>query len=179
MSKIGLFYGSDTGRTEEVVKKIGEIVGEENLKIHDMSGVKEIDLFANYEYILIGVPTWFDGDLQSDWDYFFEKFQTIDFSGKIVAIFGLGDQVGYAEYFVDGIGTLGNVVMENGGELVGAWSVEGYDFEESKAVFEYEGQNYFMGLALDEDNESELTDERLNAWLEQVFEEFSTEIPVQ
>ena len=173
MKKIGLFYGSDTGYTEAVVDQIKEIVGEEIIDIHDMSDVKEIAPFADYAYIIIGVPTWYDGDLQSDWDFFFEKFQTIDFSNKKVAIFGLGDQSGYPEYFVDGIGTLGNVVAENGGELVGFWSTEGYDFEESKAVFDYDGEEYFMGLAIDEDNEEELTEERLKTWLDLVMEEFN------
>lgn len=172
MEKIALFYGSDTGCTEAVVAKIQDLIDEELLEIYEMSAVKNTMSFAEHNHILIGVPTWYDGDLQSDWEAFLEDFKTIDFSGKIVAIFGLGDQMGYGEYFVDGIGTLGNIVMENGGQLVGAWSVEGYDFEESVALFEYEGEKYFMGLALDEDNQPEMTDERLQVWVQSVLEEF-------
>ncbi len=176
MNKIGLFYGSDTGCTEAVVAKITDILGEETLDIIDMGANKGTEAFEKHNLILIGVPTWYDGELQSDWDAFFEEFQTIDFSGKTVAIFGLGDQVGYGEYFVDGIGMLGNVVMENGGQLVGLWSTDGYYYEESKAEFEHEGQKYFLGLAIDEDNESDLTDERLGGWLAQVMEEFGLEV---
>ena len=176
MSKIGLFYGSDTGNTETIVEKIVNIIGEEIVDQHDMATITEINKFSDYENIIIGVSTWYDGELQSDWDYFFEKFKTIDFSGKTVAIFGLGDQYGYGEWFVDGIGILGNEVLKNGGNLVGAWSTEGYNFDESVALFEHEGQDYFMGLALDEDNESELSDERIQIWLNDILEEFGYEV---
>ena len=176
MNKIGLFYGSDTGNTETVVQKIIDLIGEEFFDQHDMATVNEIEKFAEYEHIILGVPTWYDGELQSDWDYFFEKFKTIDFTGKKVAIFGLGDQYGYGEWFVDGIGILGNEVMQNGGELVGAWPAADYHFHESVALFEHEGETYFMGLALDEDNESELTDQRLQEWLTDIFEEFDIEL---
>ncbi len=179
MGKIGLFYGSDTGCTEVIVERIKELLGEEQLVVHDMSSVKDIDLFSSYKKILIGVPTWYDGDLQSDWDDFFEKFQTINFEGKTVAIFGLGDQIGYAEYFVDGIGTLGHVILENGGNLIGPWTTEGYEFDASKAVFEADGQTYFMGLALDEDNQSEMTDDRLFAWLQEISEELGVALQDQ
>ena len=175
MEKIGLFYGSDTGCTEAVVEKIKTQFEEAVLDCYDMSGIKNTEQFLNYNHIIIGVPTWYDGELQSDWDDFFDTFKKIDFTGKTVAIFGLGDQVGYSEYFVDGIGTLGNVVLENGGNLIGAWSTEGYYHSESTATFEHEGQLYFMGLALDEDNQKDLTDERLTEWLQDILAEFNIE----
>ena len=172
MGKIGLFFGSDTGCTEVIVHKTVEILGENIVDLYDMSANKDVSTFYNHESIIIGVPTWYDGDLQSDWLEFYDDFKTIDFTGKKVAIFGLGDQYGYGEYFVDGIGILGEVVMENGGQLIGATSTEGFDYDESKAEFAHEGETYFMGLALDEDNQSDLTEERLIPWLEQIMEEF-------
>ena len=174
MAIIGLFYGSDTGNTEVIVQKIIDQFGKSMLVEHDMANIRTIDVFSRYDHIIIGVPTWYDGDLQSDWDLFLEKFKTIDFSGKQVAIFGLGDQIGYGEYFVDGIGILGKVVLENNGEIVGACSTDGYDFEASEALFEHEDASYFMGLPLDEDNESELTDSRLLPWLKRIVEEFNS-----
>ena len=175
MEKIGLFYGSDTGCTEAVVEKIKTHFEDNLLKCHEINGIKSTKEFEKYNHIIIDVPTWYDGDLKSDWDSFFETFKTIDFTGKTVAIFGLGDQVGYGEYFVDGIGTLGNVVLENGGHLIGAWTTEGYNYDESSATFEYEDNQYFMGLALDEDNQKELTDERLTKWLQDITAEFNIE----
>lgn len=178
MGKIGLFYGSDTGCTEVIVQKIIDLVGDERIEELDMSVNKNIELFKTYNCIIIGVPTWYDGDLQSDWLEFYDDFKTIDFTGKTVAIFGLGDQIGYGEYFVDGIGILGEVVMENGGQLIGTTSTEGFDYEESKAEFSHDGETYFMGLALDEDNESDLTDERLEPWISEVLQEFEMVLTV-
>lgn len=65
-----------------------------------------------FGFIIIGHSTWYDGELQSDFEAFFDEFQTIDFTYKIVALYGLGDQYGYDEYFVDGLGVLGEVVLQ-------------------------------------------------------------------
>lgn len=168
--KIGLFYGSDTGYTEGVAQQILEIVGASNIEVHDINRAKPAD-FEQYQQIIIGLSTWHDGQLQSDWDTFYEDFKTIEFSGKTVAFFGLGDQIGYAEYFIDGVGILGDVVYENGGEIIGVCPTEGYDFEASKAEFQ---EGWFLGLAIDEDNQSDLTMDRVKSWVAQIKEEMRT-----
>ena len=160
--KVGLFYGSDTGITEEITNEIVDIMEDWDIDVKE-ADTMSIEDFTPYDRILLGLSTWYDGDLQSDWENFYEDFQKIDFTGKKVAIYGLGDQVGYAEYFVDGIGILAKIVIENGGEVVGHWKNEGYDFSESKALLD---DDTFYGLALDNDNEPELTQERLEGWLE-------------
>lgn len=161
--KIGLFWGSDTGMTEEIVSVLLDLLTNDevdNINVFDAS----VDKFAPYEYLLLGLSTWYDGELQSDWDEFFEQFQTIDFTGKKVALFGLGDQEGYAEFFVDGIGIIGEVVERQGGTLFGLWSKDGYTYEASKA----ERDGKLLGLAIDEDNQPEKTDARLEAWVQQL-----------
>jgi flavodoxin I len=170
LEKVGLFYGSDTGVTDEITKYFEEYWEDENLELSEI-GYVTIEDFYKYRAIIIGVPTWYDGDLQSDWEDFFDDFKTIDFTGKTVAIFGLGDQIGYAEYFVDGIGILAKVIIENGGELVGYWPKLGYRFTDSVALID-NNSNMFYGLALDHDNESQLTDERLKTWIKQIKKEF-------
>ncbi|MEK6482453.1 flavodoxin [Catalinimonas sp. 4WD22] len=167
--KIGLFYGSDTGYTEGVANQIQELVGASNIEVHDINRAKPED-FAPFQRIIIGLSTWHDGELQSDWDAFYENFKTIDFNGKTVAFFGLGDQIGYAEYFIDGVGILGDVVYDNGGQIVGVWPTDGYDFEVSKAEFQ---EGWFLGLAIDEDNQPEMTVERVEVWVQQIIEEFA------
>ncbi|MCH2042737.1 MAG: flavodoxin [Saprospiraceae bacterium] len=164
MKKIGLFWGSDTGITEEIVTIIADDLGSDQVDSINIFNAS-IDDFAKYDQLILGLSTWYDGELQSDWDDFFEKFQEIDFSDKEIALFGTGDQEGYGQYFVDGIGIIGEVVVKNGGKLVIKWSTEGYEYEASKAVWE---EGYFVGLAIDEDNQPELTDERLALWLSQV-----------
>jgi flavodoxin I len=119
---------------------------------------------------ILGVPTWYDGVLQSDWEDYFDDFKQIDFNGKTVAIFGLGDQIGYDEYFVDGIGILAKVVIENGGRVIGNWTTDNYSFAESKALI---NKDYFYGLPLDQDNEDELTLGRLEKWVEQLKNEIA------
>jgi flavodoxin I len=168
MEKIGLFYGTDTGYTEGVARQMIDILHKDRVDVINVNTAKPED-FAPYEFIIIGLSTWHDGQLQSDWDSFYKEFKTIDFQDKTVAFFGLGDQIGYAEYFIDGVGILGDVVYENGGNIVGVWSTEGYDFETSKAEFR---EGWFLGLAIDEDNQPEMTVDRVAVWLEQVMEEF-------
>jgi flavodoxin I len=165
MKSVGVFFGSDTGVTEEVTNILIEN-WDGDIDKHEITNVSGED-FANYDLLFLGISTWYDGDLQSDWEAFFEEFKQIDFTNKTVAIFGLGDQIGYGDYFIDGVGILAEVVENNGGRLVGEWSTEDYDFSESKAD---KGNGFFYGLAVDHDNQEELTDERIEQWLEQVKE---------
>ena len=165
--KIGLFFGSDTGTTEAITqdfKELRNLTDQEVIEACDM----KVEDYARFDFIFIGLPTWYDGDLQSDFEDFYDDFKTIDFTNKIVAMYGLGDQYGYAEYFVDGLGILGKVILENGGKIIGHWPIEGYDFEESKGQL---NDTHFYGLALDEDNQMELTEERLKKWIKQVESE--------
>ena len=112
---------------------------------------------------MLGVPTWFVGELEPEWDDYFPDFENIDFTGKDIAIFGLGDQYGYPDNFVDGIGILAEVIIKNGGNIVGYWPNKGYDFNKSIGLAP---NGMFYGLALDEDNQPELSEERVKLWTE-------------
>lgn len=169
MSKIGLFYGSTTGKTESAAEMIqAEFGGESVVTLHEISEVQNSD-FDQYQNIIIGSPTWDIGQLQADWDGYFEDLDNIDFSGKKVAYFGTGDAVGYGENFQDVMGTLEEKISELGGQTVGNWPTDGYDFESSKAV----KNGKFVGLALDDDNQSELTESRIKEWVAQLKNELS------
>lgn len=168
MPYIGLFFGTQTGNTETIAETIQkEFGGDSVVTLHDIA---EADLsdFDNYQYIIIGCPTWNIGEMQADWEGLYDDLDDVDFSGKKVAYFGPGDQIGYAENFQDAMGILEEKISGLGGTTVGQWSTEGYDFEESKAV----KNGKFVGLALDEDNQSELTDERVKTWVSQLKSEF-------
>jgi len=169
MSKIGLFYGTDTGNTERVADLIKDAFGGDMVEVHDIATSKASD-FDQYDKIILGQPTWYYGELQSSWDDFWEDFKGIDFTGKTVACFGLGDQADYSEYFLDAMGFMHDIAVENGAVPAGYTSTEGFEFDESKAVTEDE--EFFVGLGIDEDQQPELTDERVTAWVEQVKEEF-------
>lgn len=169
MAKIGLFYGTQTSNTQtaaELIQK--EFSGDSVVTLQDISQTEPGD-FADYQYIIIACPTWNVGELQSDWESFYDdQLDNIDFSGKKVAYFGEGDQIGYPDTFQDAMGILEEKITELGGETVGYWSTEGYEFSDSKALRD----GKFVGLALDEDNQSELTEERIKTWVAQLKTEF-------
>jgi flavodoxin I len=168
MSKIGLFFGTQTGNTETVAEQIQqEFGGDGVVTLHDVADV-DTDDFSNYDCIIIGCPTWNIGELQSDWEGLYDELDAIDFSGKKVAYFGAGDQIGYADNFQDAMGILEEKISQLGGQTVGYWSIDGYDFSESKAV----RNGKFVGLAIDEDNQSDLTEERVKTWVAQLKQEF-------
>jgi flavodoxin I len=171
MAKIGLFYGSDTGCTEEIANKIQELIGEDTIELIDVFDASTDD-FEKYDQLILGLSTWYDGQLQSDWESFFDDFKTIDFTGKTVALFGLGDQIGYAHNFTDGVGIIGKEVINNGGTVIGNWPTEGFEHETSINEEACDKEGYFLGLALDEDNQPDLTEERVEAWVNQIKGEF-------
>lgn len=169
MTKIGLFYGTQTSNTQTVAELIQkEFGGDSVVTLQDISQT-EPGNFDEYNFIIIGSSTWNVGELQSDWESFYnDELNNIDFSGKKVAYFGEGDQIGYPDTFQDAMGLLEEKISERGGETVGYWSTEGYDFSGSKAVRDEK----FVGLALDEDNQSKLTEQRIRDWVSQLKQEF-------
>jgi len=171
MSKIGLFFGTDTGNTETVAEKIverlNELTGQEIVDLHEIYQKKAEDISA-YDLLILGQPTWYDGELQGDWEEFIPELKKIDLKGKKIALFGLGDQYGYASYFCDALGIYADLIEERGGELVAFTSVEGYEHDYSKA----QREDQFVGLCLDVDNEDELTQERIDSWLPNVLKAF-------
>ncbi|MEO1644220.1 MAG: flavodoxin [Chloroflexota bacterium] len=128
----------------------------------DISNLKEFD------YLILGCPTWNVGELQDDWELELPNLENVDFSGKRVALFGAGDQAHYSDNFQDALGILGRKLRERGATLVGFTSTEGYDYDESVGV----ENDMFMGLAIDEVNQSDLTGERIEAWVKQLVREF-------
>ncbi|MFA0238940.1 MULTISPECIES: flavodoxin FldB [Vibrio] len=172
--KIGLFYGSTTCYTEMAAEKIRGIIGEDLVDIHN---VKEtpLSLMADYDLLLLGISTWDFGEIQEDWNELWEDIATTPMKGKVVALFGLGDQEGYGEWFLDAMGLLHDELKIAGTEFVGFWpNDDSYEFEASKALTE--DQSQFVGLALDEDSQYELSDDRIASWVEQVLVEYSEKL---
>lgn len=161
---IGLFYGTDTGNTERLAQQIADAMGGD-VKLHDIATASPAD-FAAYTHIILGQPTWYYGELQSHWEDFWPQFQEIDFSGKTIACFGLGDQHDYSEYFLDAMGLMHDIAVASGAKAVGYWSTNGYEFDESKAATK-DGKQ-FVGLAIDEDQQAELTAGRVKQWAGEV-----------
>lgn len=153
---IGIFYGSSTGNTKDVSTKLQAALGAD---LHNITDV-DSDAIAGYDNIVFATSTWGAGDLQDDWEDFLPSLDSIDFTGKRVAIMGLGDQENYGDTFVDGMAILADKVAERGGTLVGRTSTDGYSYDDSAA--ERDGE--FVGLVIDEDNQGDLTDDRIRNW---------------
>ena len=107
--------------------------------------------------------------MQDDWVDFLGGMEGLDLTGKKVALFGLGDAYGYADTFLDALGLLWDELKGMGSpELIGIWPSKGYDYDESKGAYD---ENHFLGLGLDEENQAELHDERIKAWVSQLRRE--------
>lgn len=167
MEIIGIFFGSDTGNTENIANMIQKQLGKNVAKLHDIAKSTKEDLEA-FKILLLGIPTWYYGEAQCDWEDFFPTLGEIDFNGKLVAIFGCGDQEDYAEYFCDAMGTICDIIKKKGAIIVGHWPTDGYHFEASKGLAD---DTHFLGLTIDEDRQTELTKERVEKWVKQIFDE--------
>ena len=167
MASVGIYFGSDTGNTEHVAKLIQKELGKNLIDVHDIAKSTKEEI-AEYDLLLFGIPTWYYGEAQCDWDDFFPELEQIDFDGKLYAIFGCGDQEDYAEYFLDAMGMVRDIVDGKGGILMGQWPTEGYDFVASKGLAD---DDNFVGLGIDEDRQPELTEQRVKQWCAQITEE--------
>jgi flavodoxin I len=168
MTKVALFYGTQTGNTESIAEMIQQkLGGDDVVSLHDIADASISEL-TEYDCLIIGCPTWNIGELQSDWEGIYDDLDEIDFNGKKVAYFGPGDQIGYADNFQDAMGILEEKITSLGGTTVGYWPADGYEFNESKAFRD----GKFVGLALDEDNQSDLTENRIETWTAQLKSEF-------
>lgn len=168
MANIGIFFGTDTGNTRKIAKQIAKLLGDKVGKPENIKNVSIDDLLA-YDVLILGSPTYGEGELPGltagtsteSWEEFMPQLAGADFSGKTIALYGLGDQVGYPGNFVDAMGMIYDAFADCGAKFVGFTSTEGYEFDRSKAVLD----DQFVGLVLDEDNQKELSEARLNDWL--------------
>lgn len=167
MGKIGLFYSYNTRKSGIVADKIATEYGKDKIELINIEDVDE-KTFLAFDKMILSAPTWFDGELPNYWDEFVPALEDMDLKGKTVAIFGLGDQKGYPENFVDAIGILGKLLESKGAKTIGYTSTDGYTFEQSKAVRD----GKFIGLAIDADTQNKLTNKRVKDWVAQIKKEF-------
>lgn len=165
-SKIAVLYGPEGGNTDKVAQLIKAKLGEScELILVNQATKKTIEQYQNFIFGIstIGTHTW-KNTTNSDWDSFIPKFRDIDLKGKTFAMYGLGDQVAYANHFVDDLIIAYKMIVEQGGKHIGMWPTEGYDFNDSESTID----DKFVGLAIDEDHQSELTNDRVSNWVDQI-----------
>jgi len=172
MAQIGVFYGPEKGSVEKVARVIGSKFGADKVELIAVKNSNEADL-NRFDKLVFGVSTvgktnWDSEHKSTDWDVFATKFDKVDWAGKKVAIYGLGDHIQYPQHFVDAIGWIYERLNDLGAEVVGFCSTDGYTYEDSEGIKD----GHFLGLPLDEDNEADQTDVRVENWISRLSNEF-------
>lgn len=167
MSKIGLFYSFNTKNTSAAAELVQQGMGKTKVEVVNVEEATEDD-FNKFDQFILGVPTWWDGELPNYWDEFLPAVEEDSLEGKTFAIYGAGDQKGYPENFVDAIGVMAEFIESRGGKVIGHVKNEGYEFDFSRALRGDE----FVGLPLDFENQKDLNESRIKAWTTQLKKEF-------
>ena len=160
MGKTGLFYSFNSAKTAKIAGIIHNAFSGDDVQLVNVDKVKK-EQFLEFDNLILGVPTWFDGELPNYWDELLPALEELDYSHHKIAIFGLGDQKGYPENFCDAIGIMATFFETKGALIVGKFPIEGYAFQESKAARD----GHFLGLPLDQENQARLTNGRIENWV--------------
>lgn len=168
MKTIGLFYAMNAAKTSYIAEKIHEKLGAKEVEMIMVEKAWQKD-FNAYDCMIVGASTWFDGELPTYWDELIPELETLNLQDKKVAIFGLGDQVNYPDNFVDGMGILADALEKAGATLIGFTSTDGYTFNHSRALRD---EDQWCGLVIDQENQPELTENRIERWCNQLRNEF-------
>jgi flavodoxin I len=162
MKKTVIIYGSTTGNAASAAQTIADKLGN-GATVKEAGAASKSDL-TDFDNIILGSSTWGDGELQDDWFGFLPTIKEVGLSGKTVAVFGVGDQFSYSDTYVNAMGELYDAATAAGANVIGSTSTDGYSFNESTAVRD----GKFVGLALDYDNQGDLSDDRIAAWVAQI-----------
>ncbi len=169
MKKIGLFYATEASKNTSVIAQ--KIQKKFTKEIIDVISIEKAERqnFEHYENLILGVSTWFDGELPTYWDELIPELETAQLKNKKVAIFGLGDQKRHPDNFADGIGILAEAFENAGASIVGFTSPDTYEFNKSRGL----RKDMLVGLVIDIENQDKLTDQRINNWVEVLKKEFT------
>lgn len=160
--KVNLIYGTDTGNTRSIAKKIAK--GLPQAEVIHIAKAKRED-FEACDLLILGAPTYGYGELSDDWEIGTILLSAANLADKKVALFATGDQLNYPDTFADAMGTLYDKAIERGARIIGQTDTGGYDFDKSTAIRD----DKFVGLVLDQDNQPTKTEERIKTWLKQLL----------
>ena len=172
MAKIGIFFGTETGTTRLIAKKIHKKLGDELADKPINVNRITIDDMLHYDALILGSPSYGVGDIpgrsvgciEANWEEFLASAHNPNFAGKKIALFGLGAQERYAERFASSLIRIYDLFKSYGAEIIGSWSTEGYTFTHSDSIID----GRFVGLVIDQRTQGILTEERIDAWLQQI-----------
>lgn len=163
MNKTCIIYGSSTGTCQAIAEKIAEKLGINSSDVFDVANI-DADTAGDYTNLLLGTSTWGAGELQDDWYDGLEALKKADLAGKTVALFGCGDCESYGDTFCGAMAEIYDGLKDSGATFVGQVDTDGYTYDDSAAVID----GKFIGLPLDDVNEDDKTDDRIEAWIESI-----------
>ncbi|NJO68558.1 MAG: flavodoxin [Bacteroidetes bacterium] len=166
MEKISLIYSFNSNKTAKIAERIKESFGETNLETINAETLTEEEFLKN-RLAILGVPTWFDGELPNYWDEFGPILEELNLENRVFALYGLGDQKGYTDNFLDAVGIMAEILEKRGAKVVGQTSTDGYHFGKSRAL----RNGKFQGLAIDFENQASQNSQRVKNWIEVLKQE--------
>lgn len=161
MKKTVIIYGSSTGTCQSIAETIANKLG-----VSDILDVAEVTAAQVnvYDNLLLGTSTWGAGDMQDDWYSGIKEIKNANLAGKTVALFGCGDSQSYSDTYCDGMGEIYRELQGTGCNIIGQVPTDGYTYDDSTAVVD----GHFVGLALDDVNEGDMTEARIDAWIDSI-----------
>jgi len=173
MKKTAVFYSPQGGNVNDVANKLGALIGNDRVDIIPVNQAEAADVDKYNQIILagstVGADHWNNEKIVDEWAPFFERIAGNGLKGKKAAIMGLGNSLIYPDHFAADMADLYTKTKNLGAEIFGFVDAKDYDFTDSDAVNE---DGFFCGLAIDEDNEPELTEGRLKKWISQLSSDF-------
>lgn len=166
MPKIAIVYGTSTGQTEQAAQLLAKALGGA-----DLYNIAQTDLatLGAWDLLILGSSTWGAGELQDDWQDKLAQLKALNLEGRKVALFALGDQVNFGDTFCNSLYQFQEALKNSGARWLGFWPTSGYTFDESLSV----SQGKFCGLALDNENQEDLTPGRILTWAESLLKELN------
>lgn len=161
MKKTVIIYGSSTGTCQSIAETIANKLGMSD--ILDVAKVTAAQVNV-YDNLLLGTSTWGAGDMQDDWYSGIKEIKNANLAGKTVALFGCGDSQSYSDTYCDGMGEIYRELQGTGCNIIGQVPTDGYTYDDSTAVVD----DHFVGLALDDVNEGDMTEARIDAWIDSI-----------
>nr|WP_314997921.1 flavodoxin [uncultured Prevotella sp.] len=163
MNSTCIVYGSSTGTCQDLASRIATKLGVDSANVFDAGSISA-DQLNEFQNLILGTSTWGAGEMQDDWYEGVKALKAANLTGKTVALFGCGDCEGYSDTFCGGMGELYQAAKAAGANIVGAVATDGYTYDDSEAVVD----GKFVGLALDDVNEDDKTDARIDAWVAEI-----------
>lgn len=169
--RVMVLYATMFGATELVAEQVAaelrSQLEQDDVPCRDVAYL-DLTALAGFDLLVLGLCTWNIGQLPSDLETRLPELAALDLSGKLLALFGTGDAVGYPDTFLDALDIVDEALQPTGATRVGSWPVRGYTFTASLA----QRGDEFLGLGIDEDNERELTEERVKGWVAKLLSEY-------